>query len=196
MLAGCAPVAPNLHPISPIMTVFAVIAAASAAFTLPARWSRPQINRICGQAEYAELVEATKEGQPAVIRFSASHCTACKALEPRYEALARTFPGVTFTSVTIEDDNEKLMRGLDIKAIPFIHIVREAETVDRFHCSARKVSVLEAKLEELDSAAPPPGPFGWFRRRARTRYRRAFLRQQMQKLATSCSNDRPVPSTA
>ena len=164
-----------------------VLSMASAIVLRPSGWSQmqaqaqtlptaPSVARVATEQEYDWLLEGTRDGQVSVLWFSGKRCRACKALEPRYNRLAEDWPHVSFHQMVVEENAEELMplmKGLGVKSIPYVHIVANGETVERFPCGPSKVALLE---EKLDKHGAQVLRFRWWERRwQRHRWRRAKL---------------------
>lgn len=72
----------------------------------------------------AALDEALDEGpgRLVVVRFYATWCKACKAVEPAYRRMATLYPHVVFLEVPVTNDNANLHQGLDVPSLPYGHI--------------------------------------------------------------------------
>ena len=161
-----------------------VISMVSSIVIQPSGWSQmqmqaqtaavPSVARVATAQDYDWLVEGTQDGQVSVLWFSGKRCRACKALEPRYTKMAEDWPHLNFHQMVVEENSEELMplmKGLGIKSIPFMHIVSNGETVERFACGPSKVALLE---EKLDQHGAQVRSFRWWERRwQRHRWRRA-----------------------
>mmetsp|Transcript_518 Transcript_518/g.1154 ORF Transcript_518/g.1154 Transcript_518/m.1154 type:complete len:402 (-) Transcript_518:727-1932(-) len=69
-----------------------------------------------------EIVDST-DASLVVVRFYASWCKACKAIEGSYHRLPEEFPtGVKFVEVPLTKENAYMHKGLGIPSLPFAHV--------------------------------------------------------------------------
>lgn len=83
-----------------------------------------EILPLASEAEYDRaLDEAMAANNVVVIKFYASWCRACKAMHPKFEQLADSFPQMQFREILF-DENKKLAKRLGIKILPYMHVPR------------------------------------------------------------------------
>ncbi|XP_039060296.1 thioredoxin-like protein CXXS1 isoform X2 [Hibiscus syriacus] len=75
--------------------------------------------------------QATNQGCPIVVHFTASWCMPSVAMNPFFEELASTFQHVLFLSVDV-DDVKEVAKRMEIKAMPTFLLMREDAVVDKF----------------------------------------------------------------
>jgi thiol-disulfide isomerase/thioredoxin len=57
-----------------------------------------------------------------VVRFFATWCKACKAIQPSFYRMASLYPHITFLEVPVTNENVNLHQGLEIPSLPYGHI--------------------------------------------------------------------------
>jgi hypothetical protein len=83
-----------------------------------------EILPLASEAEYDRAIdEAMAANNVVVIKFYASWCRACKAMHPKFEQLADSFPQMQFREILF-DENKKLAKRLGIKILPYMHVPR------------------------------------------------------------------------
>ncbi|KAE8714929.1 Thioredoxin-like protein CXXS1 [Hibiscus syriacus] len=75
--------------------------------------------------------QATNQGCPIVVHFTASWCMPSVAMNPFFEELASTFQHVLFLTVDV-DDVKEVAKKMEIKAMPTFLLMREGTVVDKF----------------------------------------------------------------
>eukprot|EP00900_Chrysochromulina_parva_P015732 jgi/Chrpa1/2415/Chrysochromulina_OHIO_Genome00003186-RA len=127
-----------------------------------------EILPLASEAEYDRAIdEAMAANNVVVIKFYASWCRACKAMHPKFEQLADSFPQMQFREILF-DENKKLAKRLGIKILPYMHVPRararatatttaHAEIIagnkgkiEGFTCGPSKISLLMSKLESVN----------------------------------------------
>lgn len=81
----------------------------------------PNVHRVETLAEYKTVVADEKQ-KIVIVRFFATWCKACRAMEPYFYRMAGKYPDVSFVEVPISAKNADLHQGLDIPRVPFGHI--------------------------------------------------------------------------
>jgi thioredoxin 1 len=74
--------------------------------------------------------QATNQGCPIVIHFTASWCMPSVAMNPFFEELASTYPDVLFLTVDV-DEVKEVATKLEIKAMPTFVLMREGAPIDK-----------------------------------------------------------------
>ncbi|XVF40644.1 hypothetical protein PTKIN_Ptkin01aG0130600 [Pterospermum kingtungense] len=74
--------------------------------------------------------QATNQGCPIVVHFTASWCIPSVAMNPFFEELASAFPDVLFLTVDV-DDVKEVATKMEIKAMPTFLLMREGTAVDK-----------------------------------------------------------------
>ncbi|KAL3787657.1 hypothetical protein HJC23_011805 [Cyclotella cryptica] len=57
-----------------------------------------------------------------VVRFFATWCKACKAIQPSFYRMASLYPHVLFLEVPVTNENANLHQGLGVPSLPYGHI--------------------------------------------------------------------------
>ncbi|KAL7536565.1 hypothetical protein ACHAXR_007242, partial [Thalassiosira sp. AJA248-18] len=71
--------------------------------------------------EYKEVLDEEK-GKIVVVRFFATWCKACKAIQPSYYRMASIYPEMVFLEVPVTNENTNLHQGLEVPSLPYGHI--------------------------------------------------------------------------
>lgn len=71
--------------------------------------------------EYKEALDENSE-KMVVVRFFATWCKACKAIQPSYYRMATLYPHITFLEVPVTNSNANLHQGLEVPSLPYGHI--------------------------------------------------------------------------
>jgi thioredoxin 1 len=66
----------------------------------------------------------------SAVKFGATWCPPCKALEPGFKKMAVEFPDIRFLSVDIDDDPHQA-KDHRIRAVPTVILFRDGHEVDR-----------------------------------------------------------------
>ena len=69
------------------------------------------------KAAFEAAIEATKDGQPLAIDFTATWCPPCKMIGPKFEAMAGEFDKVTLKKVDV-DANADAAQAAGIACMP------------------------------------------------------------------------------
>ena len=127
----------------------------------------PNLRNVRTLEEYKEaLDESGMANKMVVVRFFATWCKACKAIQPSYYRLASHYPHVTFLEVPVTNDNANLHQGLGVPSLPYGHVyhpisglVEEMKMSRRhFHELARAVRWYDDGMCGMDDIVPPPPP--------------------------------------
>mmetsp|Transcript_26264 Transcript_26264/g.53247 ORF Transcript_26264/g.53247 Transcript_26264/m.53247 type:complete len:337 (-) Transcript_26264:422-1432(-) len=71
--------------------------------------------------EYKEALDENR-GKIIVVRFFATWCKACKAIQPLYYRMAAHYPELLFLEVPVTNQNANLHQGLGVPSLPYGHI--------------------------------------------------------------------------
>lgn len=83
-----------------------------------------------------------------VVRFFATWCKACRAMEASFHRLASTYKNVKIVEVPVTQENSNLHQGLGVPSVPFGHIYHPtAGLVEEMKLTRREFSHFERKLE-------------------------------------------------
>ncbi|XWS12777.1 hypothetical protein CRYUN_Cryun37aG0119300 [Craigia yunnanensis] len=74
--------------------------------------------------------QATNQGCPIVVHFTASWCMPSVVMNPFFEELASAFQDILFLTVDVDDVKEVATR-MEIKAMPTFLLMREGTAVDK-----------------------------------------------------------------
>ncbi|XVE87867.1 hypothetical protein DITRI_Ditri19aG0022800 [Diplodiscus trichospermus] len=74
--------------------------------------------------------QATNQGCPIVVHFTAAWCMPSVAMNHFFEELASAFPDVLFLTVDVDDVKEVATR-MEVKAMPTFLLMREGNVVDK-----------------------------------------------------------------
>ncbi|KAL7430697.1 hypothetical protein ACHAXH_004417 [Discostella pseudostelligera] len=114
--------------------------------------------------EYKQsLDECRCQGKIVVVRFFATWCKACKAIQPSYHRLATLYPNMIFLEVPVTNDNANLHQGLEVPSLPYGHIYHptsglvEEMKISRkyFHNLVRMVKWYDDGMCNLEDYVPP-----------------------------------------
>lgn len=112
--------------------------------------------------EYKEALDENA-GKVVVVRFFATWCKACKAIQPSYYRMASLYPQCVFLEVPVTNQNSNLHQGLEVPSLPYGHIyypgaglVEELKISKRyFHNLVRMVRWYDSGECSLDEYVPP-----------------------------------------
>ncbi|EED89478.1 hypothetical protein THAPSDRAFT_263903, partial [Thalassiosira pseudonana CCMP1335] len=71
--------------------------------------------------EYKEALDEER-GKIVVVRFFATWCKACKAIQPSFYRMASLYPHIQFLEVPVTNENANLHQGLEVPSLPYGHI--------------------------------------------------------------------------
>jgi len=81
--------------------------------------------------QYKDEVVDSTDSSLVVVRFYASWCKACKAIESSYHRLPQDYPsGVKFVEVPLTKENAYMHKGLGIPSLPFAHVYYNGDRID------------------------------------------------------------------
>lgn len=114
--------------------------------------------------EYKAVLDAEHE-KIVVVRFFATWCKACKAIQPAYHRLASHHPDLVFLDVPVTNHNANLHQGLGVPSLPYGHVYYpRAGLVEELRISkkyfpdlARRVRWYAAGECALDEGPASPG---------------------------------------
>lgn len=121
--------------------------------------------------EYKEVLDEHKD-KMVVVRFFATWCKACKAIQPSYYRMASLYPHIIFLEVPVTNDNVNLHQGLEVPSLPYGHIyypnaglVEEMKISKKyFHNLVKCVrwyDVGECELSEMEATTAAAAEWGW-----------------------------------
>jgi len=100
-------------------------------FTKTARTTEKTGNRVNKKPANLQTIETLEEyknvianqgDKIVVVRFFATWCKACKAIQPFFYRLAHRNPNIAFVDVPVTEKNIDLHQGLGVTSLPFGHI--------------------------------------------------------------------------
>lgn len=112
--------------------------------------------------QYKEALDEDRD-KIVVVRFFATWCKACKAMQPAYYRLASLHPHLKFLEVPVTNENANLHQGLDVPSLPYGHmyypaagLVEELKISRKyFHNLVKLVRWYDDGECALDEFAPP-----------------------------------------
>jgi len=109
--------------------------------------------------EYKEVLDE-EHGKVIVVRFFATWCKACKAIQPAYYRMASLYPHIVFLEVPVTNDNANLHQGLGVPSLPYGHIYYpEAGLVEELKISKKYFPTLLKKVRWYDGGECPLDDF-------------------------------------
>ncbi|KAF7150849.1 hypothetical protein RHSIM_Rhsim02G0114900 [Rhododendron simsii] len=76
------------------------------------------------------ISQATNQGSPIVVHFTASWCMPSVAMNPFFEELAYTYQDVLFLAVDV-DDVKEVATKYEVKAMPTFLLMKDGAQVDK-----------------------------------------------------------------
>ncbi|KAJ7968381.1 Thioredoxin [Quillaja saponaria] len=76
------------------------------------------------------VTQATNQGCPIVVHFTASWCMPSVAMNPVFEELAASYPDALFLTVDV-DEVKEVAAKLEVKAMPTFLLMRDGAPVDK-----------------------------------------------------------------
>ncbi|CAM9111217.1 unnamed protein product [Discosporangium mesarthrocarpum] len=103
------------------------------------------VRRIATEEEYYGVLAANPDTL-VVVKFFAPWCRSCKAMDLRYQRLAKENPDIQFFDVDVADSPD-LKKALGVRVVPFVKLhAGMLGQIASFTCGPRKVPQLERKL--------------------------------------------------
>lgn len=97
--------------------------------------------------ELMSVIQDPSESQPICIRYHATWCRACKGFEPFYLDVAQKYDAAyKFYDCDITNSRD-IIKAMDLKILPHIHIYNGGELKSSFSSSKKKVQQF---IEQLD----------------------------------------------
>eukprot|EP00577_Skeletonema_sp_RCC1716_P021042 CAMPEP_0113388812 /NCGR_PEP_ID=MMETSP0013_2-20120614/9282_1 /TAXON_ID=2843 ORGANISM="Skeletonema costatum, Strain 1716" /NCGR_SAMPLE_ID=MMETSP0013_2 /ASSEMBLY_ACC=CAM_ASM_000158 /LENGTH=299 /DNA_ID=CAMNT_0000271825 /DNA_START=215 /DNA_END=1114 /DNA_ORIENTATION=+ /assembly_acc=CAM_ASM_000158 len=101
--------------------------------------------------EYKDQLDESS-GKIVVVRFFATWCKACKAIQPSFYRMAALYPHITFVEVPVTNHNANLHQGLEVPSLPYGHIYYpDAGLVEEMKISKKYFPGLVKKVRWYDS---------------------------------------------
>ncbi|KAJ7946850.1 Thioredoxin [Quillaja saponaria] len=76
------------------------------------------------------VTQATNQGCPIVVHFTASWCMPSVAMNPVFEELAASYPDALFLTVDV-DEVKEVATKMDVKAMPTFLLIKDSAPVDK-----------------------------------------------------------------
>ncbi|XP_057960357.1 thioredoxin-like protein CXXS1 [Malania oleifera] len=76
------------------------------------------------------MEQATNQGCPVVVHFTAAWCMPSVAMNPFFEELASTFQDLLFVTVDV-DEVKEVAASLEVKAMPTFVLMKEGKPVEK-----------------------------------------------------------------
>ncbi|KAF3451635.1 hypothetical protein FNV43_RR07730 [Rhamnella rubrinervis] len=93
--------------------------------------NKPRVVKVDSLESWGSFVsQATNQGCPIVVHFTASWCMPSVAMNPFFEELALSNPDVLFLVVDV-DEVKEVASKLEIKAMPTFLLMRDGAQVDK-----------------------------------------------------------------
>lgn len=86
------------------------------------------------------------------LKFGATWCGPCKALEPKIKKIEEEFPNINFKSVNV-DDNPALAKKYQIRTVPTVILLRDGVEVARLNGASLITPLRKAFREFMDEKA-------------------------------------------
>lgn len=74
--------------------------------------------------------QATNQGSPIVVHFTAAWCMPSVAMNPFFEELATNFPDVSFLTVDV-DEVKEVASKYEVKAMPTFLLMKNGSPIDK-----------------------------------------------------------------
>lgn len=71
--------------------------------------------------EYKDVLDKYSD-KIVVVRFFATWCKACKAIQPPFYRMASLYPNIIFVEVPVTNQNTNLHQGLEVPSLPYGHV--------------------------------------------------------------------------
>eukprot|EP01092_Planopodium_desertum_P004334 TRINITY_DN18897_c0_g1_i1.p2 TRINITY_DN18897_c0_g1~~TRINITY_DN18897_c0_g1_i1.p2 ORF type:complete len:119 (+),score=31.18 TRINITY_DN18897_c0_g1_i1:41-397(+) len=105
--------------------------------------SNMSVHHVHSAAEYSKLKDAGDK--LVVVDFSAVWCGPCKAIAPKFEALAAEHKDVVFIHVDV-DELEDLEDGKDVAGVPTFKFFKKGEQIPKSAFSGANESKLKTTI--------------------------------------------------
>lgn len=118
---------------------------------VPSPSLEPDAFAVRSTADFLSLQQACgASDQALVLLFHASHCRACKAVLPKFRALAKRSRCVTLATVLYSDAKELAMR-LGVSRVPMVQVYQGKDgKVDEFACGLKSLDKLRGTVDRLE----------------------------------------------
>lgn len=107
--------------------------------------------------EYKDIMDrAEVEDKMVVVRFYATWCKACKAIEPSFYRMANRYPNLLFVEVPVTNENVNLHQGLGVTSLPYGHIYfPKSGLVEELKISRKYFAAFEKRVQWYDNTECP-----------------------------------------
>jgi len=111
----------------------------------------PNLRVVHTLGEYKDALDLER-GNIIVVRFFATWCKACKAIQPSFYRMASLYPNIVFLEVPVTNQNVNLHQGLGVPSLPYGHIYYpEAGLVEELKISKKYFHNLVKKVRWYNS---------------------------------------------
>ena len=88
-----------------------------------------------------ELTKLYQENDKILLKFGASWCGPCKAMEPVLKEVAAERPDVKVIELDV-DENEELVQLFRVRNVPVLFLIKCGVTINKFVGGASKAQIL------------------------------------------------------
>jgi len=88
-----------------------------------------------------ELTKAYQEYDKILIKFGASWCGPCKAMEPALKEIMKERTDIKIFDLDV-DENEELVQLFKVRNVPVMFLIKEGATVNKYVGGASKAQIL------------------------------------------------------
>eukprot|EP00562_Extubocellulus_spinifer_P019510 CAMPEP_0178588072 /NCGR_PEP_ID=MMETSP0697-20121206/26819_1 /TAXON_ID=265572 /ORGANISM="Extubocellulus spinifer, Strain CCMP396" /LENGTH=298 /DNA_ID=CAMNT_0020224359 /DNA_START=84 /DNA_END=980 /DNA_ORIENTATION=- len=137
--------------------------------TVGGKNGRPSNVKVVHTLNDYKVAVGNERDKVVVVRFYATWCKACRAMQPYFYKLAQTYKNVQFVEVPVTDKNANLHQGLGVPSLPFAHVYHpEGGLVEEMKINRRYVpkfakvvhsyAQTSCNLVDGETANPYPDP--------------------------------------
>ncbi|MCA9841023.1 MAG: thioredoxin family protein [Cyanobacteria bacterium HKST-UBA03] len=106
------------------------------------------------------FTDSVGQGKPLVVDFTSRFCYECRQLKPKLEALAKTYPDITFQLVSIQSKDahdQALLNAFHVTTVPYVAFIDGSGQVKKVVIDNTSPDDLALAAESIrtQTAAPP-----------------------------------------